>query len=295
MTRKDAFATYLELRESTSTGEVGAGLSHSAAGLVLLPVLEVAAHGEPRGIVTVLHDAGDHGARYEELAQALAELGWAVALPDLRGHGRSEGEKGHSNGIREVLRDLEEIENHLAYRLPEAPRVIVGQGLGALYALAYAVENPGQLSALVLAAPLFEPTFELPAPKKGLMGMLGKKVGPKSEGRIPWTSQDRLGNDSARAAWSADERAHEVITVAAAEHAAQAAKTYRARLAELRIPVLVLQGGADPITAPAVARSLAGPRIELAEFAGARHDVLHDAAAEATAALAAWLDRQVPK
>ena len=154
MSKQEAYATYLELRESTPDGEQGAGLSHSSEGLVLVHVLEVAAYGEPRGIVTIVHDAGDHGGRYEELAHALAEKDFAVALPDMRGHGRSEGPRGHSNGLKEVVRDLEEVQNHLAYRLPEAPKVLVGQGLGALYALTYALQKPGELAGLALVSPL---------------------------------------------------------------------------------------------------------------------------------------------
>ena len=98
MSELESFATYLELRESDEDGEVAAGLSHTAEGLVLFHVLEVAARGEPRGIVSIVHGAGDHGGRYEELAAVLAEAGWAVALPDLRGHGKTEGERGRSAG-----------------------------------------------------------------------------------------------------------------------------------------------------------------------------------------------------
>ena len=72
MTHPEPLTTYLELRESTAEGDEGAGLSHKAGGLVLLHVLEIAAHGEPRGGVTILHDAGDHGGRYVEAANALA-------------------------------------------------------------------------------------------------------------------------------------------------------------------------------------------------------------------------------
>ena len=113
--------------------------------------------------MTVLHDAGDAGARYRDLASALAQSGWAVALPDMRGHGQTEGPRGHSNGLKEVWRDVEEIQNHLAYRMPDEPKVLVGQGLGALYALSYAVENLGALAAVVLSGPLHDPSFSRPS------------------------------------------------------------------------------------------------------------------------------------
>ena len=152
MSEQESFATYLELRESDEEGEVAAGLSHTSEGLVLFHVLEVAARGEPRGIVSIVHDAGDHGGRYEDLAGVLAEENWAVALPDLRGHGKTEGERGHSAGRKEVVRDLDEVLQHLAYRLVGAPKTIVGVGRGALYSLALCADRPGLVDRLVLVA-----------------------------------------------------------------------------------------------------------------------------------------------
>jgi alpha-beta hydrolase superfamily lysophospholipase len=155
MPNEDFFLTNLELRESNEQGDSAAGLSHdSMKGMTLLSVLELAARGVPRGAVTIIHDAGDAGDRYRDLAEALAADAWAVALPDLRGHGRSEGERGHSAGLREVERDLGEILDHLAYRMPDAPKVLVGVGLGALYAAHFALARPGILAGLVLVNPL---------------------------------------------------------------------------------------------------------------------------------------------
>lgn len=281
----EPFVTYLELRESTVDGGAGAGLSHKSGGLVLLHVLELAAHGEPRGAVTVVHDAGEHGGLYLPLARRLAERGWSVALPDLRGHGRSEGERGDSCGIREVLRDLGDVQDHLAYRQPEAPRVLVGQGLGALYCLAFATEHPGGIAALVLTAPLLEPRFERPAAPAGLFKML-KKLGPSSPGRIGW----RTGNPTS------DELVHDVITLRAIEQAEEAASTYRTRGSGLSMPTLVLQGANDPVASPAATRALAGPRIEARSFEGLGHDLLHEGrSTEVVDGVLGWLDSKLPR
>lgn len=284
-------ATYLELRESTPEGEEGAGLSHTAAGLVLLHVLELAALGEPRGGITLVHDAGDHGSRYIEAARVLAEGHWAIALPDLRGHGRSEGERGHSSGLKEVLRDLQSVQDHLAYRLPDAPKVLIGTGLGALYALAFAVERPDHVAALVLLAPRWAPQFELPRPAGGLMKLF-KKVGATSPGRV--------GNDPAKlsslepqqVAWRGDELVHDVITVRAAEEAQRIAETYRPRVAELRMPTLIVHGSQDRVADPQASLALAGGRVEVRQVEGASHDLLHDRGASETAvAIREWLER----
>lgn len=287
MTNQEAFATYLELRESTPEGEQAAGLSHTSEGLVLVHVLEVAAHGEPRGIATIVHDAGEHGGQYLELAHALAAKGFAVALPDMRGHGQSEGPRGHSNGLREIYRDLDEVQNHLAYRLPEAPKILVGHGLGALYCAYYALENPGAIAGLALAAPLVEPRFELPEAKKGLMSVFAKKIGPDSTGSINW-SLDRLTRDGGKHnELGSDEKRHDLISVRAAEQAGVAAKECLPRLDELKVPCLLLQGSADDIAPSERALALSG--CEVKSFEGMKHGLLVDQGSEQVVAeLVRW-------
>lgn len=295
MSGQEPFVTYLELRESTSEGEAGAGLSHQSKGLVLLHVLELAASGEPRGAVTILHDAGDHGGRYTSIARRLASDGWSIALPDMRGHGRSEGEKGHTNGLNEIVRDLRDVQDHLAYRQPEAPKVIIGQGAGALAALAFASENPGAVSALVLVAPLLEPRFEPPSSGGGLMKLF-KKPGPTSAGRTGWTPSQLTSDAAQQRALSGDALCHGFVTLRASEQWQAAAQRYVPSIATLGVRVLVLAGSEDPIVSVERVRALAAPSVEVRVLDGFRHDVFHETRAnEAHELVARWLDTTLPR
>ena len=289
------FPTNLELRESNPDGTEGAGLSHTPGGMFLLRVLELAAAGEPRGGVTVVHDAGDHGARYEGLAQVLAADGWAVSMPDLRGHGDSEGPRGHSWGFPEVERDLIAIQDHLCFMFPESPKVLVGVGLGALYALAFALAQPDRAAALVLVNPLLEPRFDLPKPAGGL-AKLFKKVGPTSPGAIGWKVEQLTEQAEEQARWRADARVHGVITLRAGETAVGLARDLPARLGALKRPVLVLCGDDDPIAAPARTAALGGDGRELVRYPGARHLLFHGGgAARARDDVRDWLRRVLPR
>lgn len=285
----DFFLTNLELRESTPTGEMAAGLSHSSMkGMVLLTVLELAARGEPCGAVTVLHDAGDTGARYKALASDLAERGWAVALPDLRGHGLTEGPRGHSNGLKEVCRDIQEIQDHLAYRMPEEPKVLVGVGLGANYAATYALEHPGILSGLVLIGPLHEPRFQRPVPPKGLAKFF-KKITPESEGSTGFGPDDLTSAAAQATAWSADEQTHGIITQRAIDEAERSAREHLPRVAEAGIPVLVIHGEDDPLSDRGASEAMAGGAVEVRVVEG-KHHPLHDrGSAKIRSGLVDWI------
>jgi alpha-beta hydrolase superfamily lysophospholipase len=286
--------TNLELRESTDSGEVGSGLSHrSMAGMFLLQVRELAARGEPRGAVTVVHDAGDHSRRYESLARDLAHAGWAVALPDLRGHGGSEGERGHSGGIAEVVRDLGEIQDHLAYRMPDAPKVLVGQGLGALYALAFALERTDVVRGLVLVAPLHEPRFEMPEQPRGV-GKLFRKVGPRTPGRIGYKANQLTTDGTQALAWQNDSLAHDRITLRAAAQAEEAARACFPRLDDLAIPILVLHGTDDPIAEARRSKEMERAGVEVELFEGLRHHLLQETrAADVRKRIVQWLEARV--
>ena len=284
----EPLATYLELRESTPEGDEAAGLSHKAGGQVLLHVLELAAYGEPRGGVTIVHDAGDHGGRYLGAARALAEERLAVALPDLRGHGRSEGERGHSAGLNEVLRDLDAVQEHLAYRLPIAPKALVGIGLGALYALAYAIERPGQLAALALLAPRWKPSFEMP--RAGGVLARFKKPAPNQPGRIGIDPAQLTADPAEQRRWREDPLVHDAITLRAASQAAEIAERYGRRLGELDLPVLLMHGSRDVVSDPAESRKRAAGRVELEIREEGLHDLLHGPdGREVAEELRAWL------
>jgi len=65
--------------------------------------------GPARGTVVVLHGLTEHGGRYAELAERLNRHGFAVYAPDLRGHGRSEGERILVMAFDQHLDDFERV------------------------------------------------------------------------------------------------------------------------------------------------------------------------------------------
>jgi alpha-beta hydrolase superfamily lysophospholipase len=290
-TSPQEFVTNLELRASNPDGTEGEGLSHkSMAGLFLLSSIEVAAPGEPRGGLTFLHGLGDHGLRYRDLAYALAEDGWAVALPDMRGHGGSEGPRGHCLGLPEIYRDLDAVHDHLAYRMgPDVRRVLMAQGVGAVQAMCYAVERPGTLDALVLVGPILEPKYTAPTKPGGVRGLF-KKLGPESAGSFEYAPDALTGVSSEQAAYANDPKVHGAITLRTIEVLKDAAG-HGARWPSIDCPVLLVQGAEDTLASPAATQALARDGWDYRELEGVRHDVFHDVKAEQTVALVrAWLN-----
>jgi hypothetical protein len=58
-----------------------------------------------RGAVLIVHGLGEHGGRYERVAERLNDWGFAVRAYDQFGHGESEGPRGTAHRQRPLLAD----------------------------------------------------------------------------------------------------------------------------------------------------------------------------------------------
>ena len=92
---------------------------------------------EPCGAVVVVHGLGEHAARYEPVAAALNEAGFAVFGADHRGHGRSSGLRGHVDGFGEYVADLADVMTYARTQVPAGPLLMLGHSMGGLIALRY--------------------------------------------------------------------------------------------------------------------------------------------------------------
>lgn len=180
---------------------------------------------------------GDTRAEYRHLRPLLVEAGFRVVTVDLRGHGESDTSFG-SWAVEAVGADLVALLDHL-----EADgAVLIGESLSAAAAVWAAAERPERVSHLVLAGPFVR---DLPEPwyLPVVMPLMtaGAWVGyvRKVFGRPP------SDNDAHLAAVKANLK--EKGRMAAVKGMLKTSKAAcEARLDDLRCPVLVLMGDADP-------------------------------------------------
>ena len=125
----------------------------------------------PVGVVLVVHGLGDHGGRYQQVAESMVARGWCVYTFDLPGHGRSPGGRGRVNSFQGLLGDIEAACQTMADRFPGLPQVLLGYSMGGNLALNYllrCLEEGKSLSikpdGLVLCAPILLPPAPPPRP-----------------------------------------------------------------------------------------------------------------------------------
>jgi len=158
----------------------------------------------------IVHGLGEHGGRYQHLAEWFAPLGATVYAMDLRGHGRSGGQRGHAPSLSVILDDIEAVVRR-AGEESGAPLVLIGHSFGGLLAIAYALDRPGRLDKAVFSAPALVPKVKVPPWKQTLAGVL-----PKLAPRASFTNEidpNLLSHDPAIApAYVTDPLVHNRIT-----------------------------------------------------------------------------------
>src|SRR5215211_4307904 len=80
--------------------------------------------------VILIHGLCEHGARYDHIVTVLAEQGWNVIVPDLRGHGRSGGVNTHIGRFRRYTADLDVIYAH--FGLSPETTAVIAHSMGGL-------------------------------------------------------------------------------------------------------------------------------------------------------------------
>src|SRR4051794_1254596 len=93
------------------------------------------------GVVVLSHGMGEHAGRYAPVTARLGDLGLAVSAPDPRGHGRSAGKRLLARRIAEYTDDLDLLFTEVRGRHPGQTPFLIGHSMGAMIALAYALDH----------------------------------------------------------------------------------------------------------------------------------------------------------
>ena len=119
-----------------------------------------------RGAVLYLHGIQSHGGWFEGSARRLAEAGWAVLMPDRRGSGRNELDRGHTPSARRLLIDGAEYLDALHVRTGLTRFGLVGVSWGGKLALALYRHAAARFDRIALVAPGLFPRVDLPIGQK---------------------------------------------------------------------------------------------------------------------------------
>lgn len=210
----------------------------------------------PRATCLLVHGLAEHSGRYSHLAQQLAERRFSVWMLDNRGHGRSEGKRGDCRGVDQLAEDLHRLAEEAGREEPRLPRLMVGHSLGGLIALTYAVRHPREIRAVAVSSPalrLAHPTD----PVTVFVVTNVAKVWPTAPFRSGVNPRMLSHDPTVVERYIRDPLVHHVLTAQCAVALRDAMRDSLRLAAQLKIPCLVLQAGADEVCEPAAAEEFA--------------------------------------
>ncbi len=247
-----------------------------------------------RKTIVLVHGAMEHGGRYTEFAEAAATRGYEVVVPDLRGHGRSEGVRCHVDCGSQYLDDLSRLLD--AFQLPPQATALLGHSLGGLIAIRFAETCPQRLRALVATAPLLGLSVPIPAYILWL-GRWLSILAPRTRFRDRIRPEMATRNVEVLAQRAADPLIITSVTARWYFEALAAIGQAHAAASQFRPPALVLQGAADRVTDVAAAErwvaATGNAAVAWHSFAGQLHELLFEPErAETYRLIFTWLNQQ---
>jgi acylglycerol lipase len=251
----------------------------------------------PKANLVLCHGVNSHGGQYVRAAQNFAERGFAVTALDLRGRGRSDGERFYVDTIDDYVSDVALAVDFAKMKHPDAPTYLLGHSAGGVTAVTYALDHQDEIDGLIcesFAFRVYAPNFAL-------------KLLEGASHVLPHVHVLRLKMEdfSRDPAWvehlNADPLTHdEVQPVQTVAAFARAGERFDREFAAIKLPVLILHGTSDKATRPDGSQQFfdeAGSADKtLKLYDGHFHDLLNDLGREAVIDdIVVWIDAHVDR
>jgi alpha-beta hydrolase superfamily lysophospholipase len=261
---------------SDAPGPVAPTSTQTISGLYVETFLPA---GPPRGIVVITHGYAEHCGRYHEVAHVIVKAGWAALSYDVRGHGKSPGERGYIDRFTTYLGDLAAMQAAARQLVgSDPPMILLGHSHGSLITLrALADDRPPQVAAAIVSSPFLALRLEVPGWQR-LLARVASRVAPKLSQPNALRVEDLTQDPEKQAARRADKLCFEVATSRWFTEA-MAAQAYVLEHADrIRLPTTWLVAGDDPIVDPARSRTVAAriPGATYHDYVGMKHEVFNE-------------------
>ncbi len=136
---------------------------------------------KPKAVIFLTHGIGEHSGGYDNFANALAKNKIKVFAWDLRGHGRSSGQRGYVSNFKEHCTDFKKIfkffKNKEEYS--SLPIFLFGHSMGGAVVLrSYIEQKPKTIHGLCLSSPALG-IKQKPSPAKESLAQFANKYLPR--------------------------------------------------------------------------------------------------------------------
>lgn len=249
----------------------------------------------PRGVVVIVHGFNSHSGQYFWVADQLVKNGLAVYALDLRGRGKSEGERFYVDKFSDYVDDVATFVSTAKSENPGLPVFVLGHSAGGVVSCVYTLEHQSEIDGLICES--F--AFQVPAPDFALTVFKGLSyIAPhfhaltlKNEdfSRDPKTVES-MNNDPL-----IKDESQPLETLA---EMVRSDERLKEEFSLIKIPVLILHGTEDKATKPEGSQffydTTGSTDKTLKLYEGHYHDLLNDIDKEIVMNdIVQWIDERI--
>jgi alpha-beta hydrolase superfamily lysophospholipase len=211
--------------------------------------------GEPKGVLLIVHGLAEHSGRYMNVVNHFVPLGYAVYGVDHVGHGKSSGTRVYVERFENYTDTLKTYFDMVRHWQPEKPVFLLGHSMGGLIGAVYLLDHQAELTGAVLSGPAVKVhgnvspalifvgrVISVLMPKMGVLGLEAEGVS-----RDPAVVQAYINDPLV---------CRGKVTARLSAELVKAIRRVAAEAANIRLPILILQGSADRLVDPKGARML---------------------------------------
>lgn len=200
-----------------------------------------------RARMVIAHGLGEHSGRYGNVVERLLPKGITLWALDHRGHGQSDGSRGHILAFGQYINDLQTMIELSKRELPEGMKCfLLGHSMGGLIVLNFALQHPGMIDGVIVSSPVLGIKVKVPVIKRAL----GKFMSSIWPGMTLGNEVDasKISHDEAVVrAYENDPLVHDRVSARWFTEFLSAMEEVNRLCSKLQIPILMQVGGDDEL------------------------------------------------
>jgi len=118
---------------------------------------------EPRASILLIHGLGEHAGRYDShFASFFTNAGFAILAPDLPGHGKTIGVRGHVPETDDFFGIIDALLDKTRQLFPAKPIFLYGHSMGGEITLWYALDRHPSINGVIVTSPSIDTKVPIP-------------------------------------------------------------------------------------------------------------------------------------
>lgn len=198
---------------------------------------------EAKGMIVIVHGAGEHHRRYEWLARKWNEAGYSVIMGDLPGQGSTKGKRGHIDSFSQYITTV--VDWYEEAKQARVPIHFLGHSMGGLVVIRTMMEKRLPVASVILSSPCLGLAAP-PAKAKQLAAKAFHHLMPRLQANSGIDGEKTTRDIEIREAYEKDDLRVRKVSIRWYQELVKAMNASHKNAGEFPdVPLLILQAGED--------------------------------------------------